>query len=233
MQVIVPAAGKGTRLRPVTDEKPKGLVSILDRPLLAYVFDQLEMLPVDEVIVIVGYKGEQIISHFGEHVGELSLRYVWQEEQRGLAHAIAQARHVVTDDVLVVNGDNVFCDSIEPILTPDADGAVLVEDVTREQAKQTGVVTVTDGFVDAIVEKPANPPTTLATTGAYLLPHAAMDICHTLQPASTGETEVAQVISALLESGYRFRAVPYAGWRQNVNTVDDVALVEERLAGRL
>ena len=230
MQAIVPAAGKGTRLGSLTADRPKGLVEIADRPLLGYVFDQLVGLGVDEIIVILGYEGEQIRETFGDSFKSIPIRYVWQPEQRGLAHAISQASERISGDFIVLNGDNVFCDPIPAIDLRDADGTLLVERVSREAASKTGVVEVVDGLVDRIVEKPELPPSTLATTGFYQLPAAFMDASKEIDPAPTGEYELADALSILIEDGYRFRAVPYSGTRFNVNTPQDIGRVEAHLA---
>lgn len=231
MQAIIPAAGRGTRLRPLTDETPKGLVSVAGRPLLAYVFERLTSLPIDEVIVVVGYEGEQIVTRFGSTVNGLPVEYVWQASQHGLAHALHQARDLIDGSFVVLNGDNVFCDPIPPVQMVDADGAILVESVSPDQARTTGVV-VTDevGLVSDIVEKPPNPPSTLSTTGVYYLPEATMAACATIEPSNTGEYELAAALRTLIADGMTIRAIPFSGWRQNVNTPADIRRVEAQLS---
>ena len=231
VQAIIPAAGRGTRLRPLTDETPKGLVSVAGRPLLAYVFERLASLPIEEMIVVVGHEGEQIISRFGSTVHGLPVHYVWQESQLGLAHALHQTSELVDGSFVVLNGDNVFCDPIPPIYDVDADGAVLVEPVPTDQARETGiVVTDGDGLVRDIVEKPTDPPSSISTTGAYYLPEDIMDTLASIEPSGTGEYELAAAIRTLLADGKTFRATVFSGCRQNVNTPADIACVERLLS---
>ena len=92
MQAVIPAAGKGTRLRPLTAEKPKALVEVADRPILSHCLERLVELPIAEVVVIVGYEGQQIIDRYGDEFDGLTITYSWQHEQNGLAHALVQLR---------------------------------------------------------------------------------------------------------------------------------------------
>ncbi|WP_268105473.1 sugar phosphate nucleotidyltransferase [Natronomonas gomsonensis] len=91
MYGVVPAVGEGTRLRPLTDDQPKGLVAVASEPLLAHVFATLRESGVDELIVVVGYRKAQIIEYFGDTYRGLPITYVHQREPHGLGHAVLQA----------------------------------------------------------------------------------------------------------------------------------------------
>ena len=66
MQAVVLAAGEGTRLRPLTENKPKGMVEVEGKPILTHCLEQLVSLGADELVVVVGYRKEDIISHYGD-----------------------------------------------------------------------------------------------------------------------------------------------------------------------
>lgn len=85
-QAVVLAAGKGTRLRPLTDDKPKVLVEVNGTPLVEDVFDNLIDAGATELIVVVGYKVEQIIDRYGDAYRDVPITYTHQREQLGLAH---------------------------------------------------------------------------------------------------------------------------------------------------
>ncbi|SDJ69786.1 glucose-1-phosphate thymidylyltransferase [Halovenus aranensis] len=114
---VVPAAGQGTRLRPLTDDTPKGLVDIAGQPLLAHVFETLLDSGVDELVVVVGYRAGDIVAHFGESYAGCPLTYVHQRERLGLGHAIAQARPHVDGPFVVLNGDNVVRGTLDAPIT--------------------------------------------------------------------------------------------------------------------
>ena len=228
MQGIVPAAGRGTRLRPRTDTTPKGLVAVDDTPLLSHVFDRLIEAGIEEIVVVIGYLGEQIVDRYGEQYRDASLQYVEQPRRDGLADAIARTESVLDreQDVFVVNGDNVFGASLAPVVERHrqtaADATLVVETADRERARQTGVVqTAEDGTVRAIVEKPADPPTELITTGAYVLPPAIVEHCRAIDPSERGEYELATAITRFIEHGGVVVTARLEGWRVNVNTEAD------------
>lgn len=230
MNAVVPAAGEGTRLRPLTVDRPKGLIEVGGQPLLAHVFDTLVHLDVHEIIVVVGYKGEQLREAFGTSYAGVPLRYVVQTKKLGLAHALLQAREHVEEPFVLLNGDNVFVDPIPPLRAMgEWDGILLVERADASVASETGVVSVEDGTVLEVREKPDEPSSTLITTGAYLLPPEIMDACAAIGPSQRGEYELADGINRLLADGYRFEACEYAGWRCNVNAPEDIETVERRL----
>ncbi|MFP8890741.1 sugar phosphate nucleotidyltransferase [Natrialbaceae archaeon A-CW2] len=109
MQGVVPAAGEGTRLRPVTEQRPKGLVEVNGLLLLTHVFET----GVDELVVVVGHLGEQIIAYYGDGFRGVPITYVHQREQWSLSHAISQVDPHVNGSFVVLNGDNVFVGGIE------------------------------------------------------------------------------------------------------------------------
>lgn len=226
MQAVIPAAGKGTRLRPLTETQPKALVDVAGKPLLSHVFDRLTEAAITEAIIIVGYRGEQIVDYYGDQYGDLSLRYVEQERQRGLAHAIFQTAPLVLGDFIVVNGDNVFGGSLTPACRtqsqPETDVTLLTETADTETARKTGVVvTDTTGAVQRLVEKPEEPPATRITTGVYGLPPAFFDAYEAVSPSERGEYELVDVIYHLLTTGATVETVELDGWRVNVNEPAD------------
>jgi NDP-sugar pyrophosphorylase family protein len=236
---IVPAAGEGTRLRPLTDDRPKPLVEVAGRPLLAHVFDAMEPADPDRFVVVVGYRGEQVRERFGDEHHGIPIEYVRQPEQIGLADAVARAGTVVDGPAIVCNGDNVFGGDLASLAhaheaaRENVAATLLVEAATIERARETGVV-VTDaqGQVERVVEKPDEPPSTLVNAGAYAFSPAIFEACAAIEPAATGEYELADAITWLIERGDAVQTVRYEGERVNVNEPADLEraarLVEER-----
>lgn len=227
---VVPAAGEGTRLRPLTADKPKGMVEVAGCPLLVHVFETLRESGVDELVVVVGYRASAIVEHFGDSFEGVPITYVHQREQKGLGHAIDQTAPSVDESFVVLNGDNVLADDLnEPIATQqreDVDAVLGVERVDRETARETGVVTVEDGQVTGIVEKPDDPPSNLVTTGCYVLPEAIFDALGLLRPSDRGEYELTDAVGLLLRAGMTVEAVELGSERVNVNTPADVERAE-------
>lgn len=107
MQAVILAAGKGLRLRPFTENHPKPLIPIAGKPLIEYT---LESLPdnTTEIIIVVGYFSEQIIKHLGDSWQGKPIKYITQEVLLGTGDAILQAKNVVDQNFLVVNGDDLY-----------------------------------------------------------------------------------------------------------------------------
>ncbi len=234
MQAVIPTAGKGTRLRPLTATRPKALVEIADRPLLSHILDSLLELPITEVIIVVGYRGDQVIDRFGTTYNDLPLRYVRQERQLGLAHAIAQADPLVEGDVLIVNGDNILGCSLTAVYQTQqqepTDVTLLTETADRGTARETGVVVTNEsGKVEQLLEKPDNPPSSRVTTGVYGLSSQFFDAYQEVEPSDRGEYELADVIDQMLRNGATIETVELDGWRVNVNEPEDCERASELL----
>ncbi|MFU1779892.1 sugar phosphate nucleotidyltransferase [Haloarcula japonica] len=234
MDGVVLAAGKGTRMRPLTADRPKGLVEVAGTPLLTHCFETLLSIGVDRLVVVIGYRGDDIVAHYGDQYRNAPVEYVRQDERLGLAHALEQACSAVDGTFVMLNGDNVCRANLGDVLDrhreTDASATLLVEDVSRAVAKSTGVVTTDgEGRVTGLVEKPSDPPSTLVTRGFFLFEPAIGHACALTRPSDRGEYELPDAIDLLLSAGHRVEAVELDGWCHNVNEPSDIEAVEQRL----
>jgi glucose-1-phosphate thymidylyltransferase long form len=234
MQAVVLAAGEGTRLRPLTEDKPKGMVEVDDQPILTHCFEQLIDLGADELIVVVGYMKEEIIDHYGDAYEGVPITYTHQREQKGLAHALLTVEEHVDDDFMLMLGDNVFEANLGDVVNRQresrADAAFLVEEVPLEDASRYGVCDTNDyGEIVEVVEKPDDPPTNLVMTGFYTFTPAIFHACHLVQPSNRGEYEISEAIDVLIKSGRTIDAIPIDGWRIDVGYPEDRDRAEQRL----
>lgn len=182
------------------------------------------------MVVITGYHGTAIRSFFGDSIDGVPITYVEQSKQLGLGHAVLQAQPYVDGPFVILNGDNVVAgDVCAPIARQQREGidaVVTVESVDQVAARKTGGVSVDEEQVTGIVEKLADPPSTLATTGCYVLPAEIFDALQLIRPSEHGEYELADAIGVLIRAGACIEAVPLKSDRVNVNTPD-----RERLSG--
>ncbi len=234
MQAVVLAAGEGTRLRPLTEDKPKALVEVAGRPILSDCFDRLIELGADELLVVVGYKKEVIISHYEDEYEGVPITYCHQRNPKGLAHALLTVEGHIHDEFMLMLGDNVFRanlgDVVERQREDRADAAFLVEEVPWEDASRYGVCDTNDyGEITAVVEKPDDPPTNLVMTGFYTFSPAIFHACHLVQPSDRGEYELSDAIDLLIHSGRTIDAVRMDGWRIDVGYPEDREEAEERI----
>src|SRR3982751_2282005 len=167
MQVIIPLAGKGTRLRPHTHLVPKPLLKVAGRPVIDWVMDRLEGLDVTELIFITGHLKEQV-EQFARARYRIPSRFIEQKVQDGTAGAINLARPFVRGPVLIIFVDTVFEADLGLINRADADGIIWAKE--GEDYQRFGVV-VTDakGYMTRIVEKPSTPISKRANIGLYFI----------------------------------------------------------------
>ncbi|OYR54008.1 UTP--glucose-1-phosphate uridylyltransferase AglF [Halorubrum halodurans] len=235
MKAVVLAAGKGTRLRPLTDDKPKGMVEVNGKPLITYCFDQLIDLGADELIVVVGYMKEQIIDHYGDEYEGVPITYTHQREQKGLAHALLTVEEHIDDDFMLILGDNVFEANLKDVVRRQredrADAAFLVEEVPWEEASRYGVCDTNQyGEITDVVEKPEDPPSNLVMTGFYTFSPAIFHACHLVQPSNRDEYEISDAVDLLIQSGRTIDAIGLDGWRIDVGYPEDREEAERRLS---
>lgn len=235
MQAVVPAAGEGSRLRPLTADRPKALVEIGGRPLLAHGLEALLDCGVDGAVVVVGADAGAIRERFGHAFEGLPVTYVRQRRPRGVADAVLAAAPALDGDFCVLNGDNVhrsnLAAAVEAHARSPAAATLLVESVDEAEARETGVLSFADGRVDGLVEKPAEPPSTVVSAGFLAASPALLDACRLVTPSERGEYELTSALDLLCRAGHDVRTVELEGWRVNVNTPEDVATAAARLDG--
>jgi glucose-1-phosphate thymidylyltransferase len=214
MQVIIPLAGKGTRLRPHTHLIPKPLLKVAGRPVMDWVMDKLEGLDVTELIFITGHLKEQIEAYARGRY-QIPSRFIEQKVQDGTAGAINLARPYVTGPVLIIFVDTVFEADLTLINRTGADGIIWAKEV--EDYQRFGVVvTDKDGYMTKIVEKPSTPISRLANIGLYYV--KAVDamwagIDHTLKsPANKGEFYLTDAFQHMIEAGKKILTAEVGGW---------------------
>lgn len=234
MKAVVLAAGKGSRLQPLTNEKPKGMVEVDGRPILTHCFDQLAGLGATEFVVVVGYLKEQIISHYDDEFNDIPITYTHQREQKGLAHALLTTEEHIDDDFMLMLGDNIFRANLGDVVNRQredrADAAFLVEEVPLAEAGRYGVCRTNKfGEIVEVVEKPDDPPSNLVMTGFYTFTPAIFHACHLVQPSRRGEYEISEAIDLLIHSGRTIDAIRMDGWRIDVGYPDDRDEAEQRL----
>lgn len=214
MQVIIPLAGKGTRLRPHTHLVPKPLLKVAARPVMDWVMDRLEGLEVSELIFITGHLKEQVESYARSRY-RWPLRFIEQKVQDGTAGAVNLARPHVTEPVLIIFVDTVFEADLTLINRTDADGIIWAKEV--EDYQRFGVV-VTDqaGFMTRIVEKPSEPVSKLANIGLYYIRDTDAlwrGIEHVLNaPANRGEFFLTDAFQHMIDHGKRILTAEVGGW---------------------
>ena len=205
MKAVILAAGEGIRLRPLTLYKPKVMIRVANRPILEYVVRALAHNRVKDILMIVGYRRERIMTYFedGQKFG-VNIEYEVQEKQLGTAHALSLAEGKVDDGFLVLPGDNIADPAIvRDLLASQAPYTIAVTE--SNLPSKYGVVLLRGKQVTRIVEKPESPMGNLISTGIFQL---SSKIFGTIkQCAQQGSHDMTAVFQALLDAGEKISAL--------------------------
>lgn len=190
MQCVILAAGKGTRLRPLTDTLPKPLVLVAGKPLLDHIVAALPSI-VDELIIVHGYLGDKIKEHCGSSYFGRKVTYVEQIEQKGTAPALWLCKELLRGRFLFMFADDIHGENDIARLTSYSRGLLAMSTKTPERF---GVVMRhPDGTLAEFVEKPEHPASNLASTGVMLLDTHIFE--HDVTVATNGEYYLTSVIA--------------------------------------
>ncbi|WP_429885973.1 sugar phosphate nucleotidyltransferase [Geoalkalibacter halelectricus] len=221
MKIVLPTAGKGTRLRPHTHTKAKSLVHVAGKTVLEHIVSRLASLDADEYIFINDDEnGPQVMDFMAEKFPQLNCWATVQQERLGPAHAVSLAAPRINkgDDVLVVFNDTIFVTDLDriPQLCADCDGLIYSKEV--EDYQRFGVNVVDDqGLIVDMVEKPDTPVSRLAQVGLYYLKDGRgfMDFLEkTIQAGETvkGEYYLPAVFMNMIRAGLKLKAPTIDAW---------------------
>ena len=215
MKVIIPLAGKGTRLRPHTHITPKPMLKVAGKPVMAYVLDELKRLGnLDQIIYITGHLKEKV-EEYARAALDVPSVFIEQKIQDGTAGAVALAREYVDQPVLIIFVDTIFDADLSRVKSVDADGIIWVKEV--EDYQRFGVVvTDEDGNMTKIVEKPKTPISRRANIGLYYVRNWKLlfeGIDWVLKrPKNQGEYFLTDAFQYMIEKGAKIKVIDVAGW---------------------
>jgi len=213
MQAVVLAAGRGTRLYPLTLTRPKVMLPIANKPILEHNLNELRRSGIDEVILVVGYKDDIIRNYFGDGSKlKIKIKYCTQRLLLGTAHALKSALYLINDDqFLVINGDNIIgCDDIRRI-TNSNKMAIGVKKISNP--KNFGVVDISnDCTIKKIIEKPEKPTSNLINAGIYKFEKDIIPFLDKVTLSKRGEFELTDAIQLAIDNNFKFKAVEIENW---------------------
>ncbi|MCA9424863.1 MAG: NTP transferase domain-containing protein [Candidatus Omnitrophica bacterium] len=215
MKAIIPVAGEGTRLRPHTYTLPKVMVQVAGKPILGHIIEQLMEDGIDELVLIVGYRGDQIREYVSEAF-DLKIHVIPQEKRLGLGHAIYLAKDYMDESPsLIVLGDTIFDCSFKGVFS-GGKTSIGVREV--EDPRRFGVVKLENELIKEFVEKPDVPPSNLAIVGLYFIQNSKKlaDALETLiveqDKTTKGEYQLTDALQIMLEEGEEMTTFPVTNW---------------------
>ncbi len=213
MKAVILAAGKGTRMGPLTTDRPKVMLPIANRPLLEHIIVSIKAAGIKDFLIVIGYCREKIKDLFGDGSSlGVNIEYVEQVHQKGTADAIASVRNSINERFLVTNGDVLAgIQDIENILNVKKDVVLAAKKVASPEGY--GVLYVEEERVVKIVEKPKKSLSDLANAGIYVFEPSIFDAIDSTGTSSRGEYEITDSIQRLIDSGSSSGYISLEKWQ--------------------
>ncbi len=223
MKVILPVAGIGSRLRPHTLFLPKALLPVGGSNILGHILDSLDGLPITELLLVTGYKGELIEEYMARRKVEkaalcdVPVRFVPQPKPRGLGEAIHLCTPYLTgnEPVLIILGDTLFKADLAEICASES-SLLCTREV--ENPERFGVVVQDEsGKIVKLVEKPTEFVSNQAIVGIYWIRESQV-LKESLQEIlkrnirTSGEFQLTDALARMLEKGVEFRTAAIEQW---------------------
>jgi len=236
MKAIILAAGRGKRLKEVTEPVNKCMLKFNERHLIEYSLESASLSKVDEIIIVVGYRAEDIINTFGIEYEKTKIRYVFQEDQTGLVNAIEQCREVL-------NGADFILHLADELLINPRPMEMIREFQNRDLFAMCGVARVEDrnlikrtysviynphsNQIYRLVEKPRNPFNDIMGTGNCIFRNGILDLIQfTPIHYVRKEKELPDLIQCAIDDGMTVELFFVAAQYINVNTPEDIESAE-------
>lgn len=204
MQMVILAGGKGERLKPITDTRPKPMAIVAGKTLIQWLVEAGFKSGIKRFVVVTGYMGDVLSKHVREIASGLGVEVeiARQKEERGSGDALAAASSYITDESIVVYGD-LFVD--EGVIKRVASSHTqLIVGVRHSEPWNYGVIVERSGEAAKILEKPSPSEVregALVNAGIYRLSPDSLRYVERLQPSPRGEVELTDLVEILYNSG--------------------------------
>jgi len=226
MKAIIMAAGKGTRMLPLTENTAKVLIEINGKPFLYYVLKNLQKAGINEFGIVIGYKKEQFQQFLDKYGFNATL--IEQTEQKGTGHALMQAEEFVkNENFIALGGDNLCSDNDFKTIAKD-DNLNYIGGIESKTPERYGVLVVDGDQLKEIKEKPKEFVGSLINTGLYKFTSDIFEALMEIKESERGEYELTDAISLLAAQG-KVKVHIISDYWIDLGSKEDIPTVEEAL----
>lgn len=210
MKGLILCAGKGLGLRPITLNRPKPAIKLVNKPMVCYCIQKLLEVNINEIGIVIGPQGDEIKEVVKNHFPDLHPVFITQQRPTGLAAAVAEAeKFICRDAFILLLGDNIFAENLTALTNryqPDCTDAIIMVTYMKNPEK-FGVVVLDEERIEKVVEKPRIFVSHWAITGAYIFGPAIFPAIANIVPSHRGELEITDAIQWLIVNGKNVVAV--------------------------
>jgi glucose-1-phosphate thymidylyltransferase len=223
VNVIIPVAGEGTRLRPHTYAVPKSLLNVAGKPILGHILDRLKDMEISTLAIVLGDKGDAIMDFCRQY--PFNFKFVLQEERLGLGHAIHLGAQGLKGPTIVLLGDTIIDVDYKQFCSSDTN-ILAVKEVA--DPRRFGVVELDGDNIVDLEEKPKQPKSNLIIVGLYNFRdietvYDAIDFIMKKDMKVKNEFQLTDALRHLLQAGESFKTKKIEHW-YDCGTAD--ALIE-------
>ncbi len=240
LKAIIPVAGAGTKLRPLTYTQPKALIPIAGKPIISYIIDDLRKNGVEEFVFIVGYFGEKIQDYIKEYESNIISHFVFQNQRDGLGHAVYLAKEFIEeeDEVIIALGDSLV-EGVNSFYTSTR-SVIAIKKV--KDPMNFGVAELDEnGFLIRLVEKPKFPKSNEALVGWYKIKEAKvlfqiLERNNRENIRTNGYIQLTDALNEMLEIGVKFDTCTVDQWLDVGNgsvLLDSNAILLKKYGGKI
>ncbi|MFH1588400.1 MAG: sugar phosphate nucleotidyltransferase [Candidatus Diapherotrites archaeon] len=229
MQTLLLAAGKGTRMLPLTKSIPKCLIELNGKPLIEWILLELKKANVMECFIVVSYKKEKVKEFLGNEFKGIKINYILQPKPLGTGDAVKKAKGKMKKHFLCLNADTLFkAGLIRRILRQNLADALIV---AREEKhpENFGVLKTEKNKVLEIIEKPKNPESNLVNAGIYLFSEKIFDALSKVKKSKRGEIELIAGINKLISQGNKTEFIESTSIIYDIGSIEDLRKAEKEL----
>ena len=237
MKALILAGGRGNRINEFSEDQNKCMMPFRGKPLIQHTLERIAETDLSEIIIVVGYKAEDIINHYGIWYKDKRIRYVIQKEQRGLVHAIECAKDVLEgDDFMLMLGDEVMANAMgkEMLRLFRNDNSIfgicgILEVQNRNEIRRTYALVKDDqNRIFRLIEKPSKPFNDFQGTGNCIFRNQILDYIETTPlHHERSEKELPDLIQCCIDEGHIVKAFRICDNYININSAEDLVRAED------
>lgn len=240
MQAVILAAGKGSRLAPITNSRSKGMLPILGKPIVARILENLVASGLRDFFLVVSPEDREIREYFqGEFGLEINVQFVDQDRRLGTADALKRAAPYLNEDFVLSACDNfVPVEEVQRFISawtqqPDAQGLLSLERISLEDTLKTGIVTLEGDQVTEIIEKPLpeEAPSDISSTPLYIFSLRILKYLPRVPISARGEYELQDAIQMMINDGHAVRGL-FLQNRLTLTTAEDLLEINLQFLNR-